>query len=94
LSVATTPANYTVYWICPVVTTDPGTDPAAKGDPLTCVSVPFTALMLNTETSFESPFATYRNFPEKSTVTSFGPFPAVNGELGSNVKAPVEGSIE
>ena len=52
------------YWTCTVVATDPGVSPAAKGDPFTSVSAPFVALMLNTETLFDAPFATYKNFPD------------------------------
>ena len=82
------------YWICPVVAIDPGTVPAGNGDPFISVRAPFAALMLNTETLFEPPFATYKNFPDKSTVTSFGPVPAANGEPATGVNAPVDEFIE
>lgn len=82
------------YWICPVVAVDPGVVPAGNGDPLISVNPPFAALMLNTETLFEPPFATYKNLPDRSMVTSLGPVPTENGEPASGVKAPVDGSIE
>jgi len=77
-----------------MVATPPGVVPAANGDPLTSVNAPVARLMLNTETLFEPPFATYKNRPEKSTAISFGPVPAVKGEPASGDKAPVDGSIE
>jgi len=77
-----------------MVATAPGTFPAANGDPLTSVNAPLAELMVNTETLFEPPFATYKNLPEKSTATSFGPVPAAVGEPARGARAPVGGSIE
>jgi len=67
----------------PVVAVDPGAVPAANGDPLISVNPPFAAWMLNTETLFEPPFATYKNVPDRSMVTSLGPVRAENGEPAS-----------
>ncbi len=57
-----------------------------NGEPATGVSAPLLRLIEKAEMLFERLFATYRNRPNPSVVTSSGCDPAANGEPGTGVK--------
>src|SRR5215475_4447599 len=59
-----------------------------KGEPPMACKAPVVPSMLKPENVPSCRFATYRNFPDGSIVTQFGPFPTLVGELGTGVNAP------